>query len=61
MMGKQKGDQRQLFYLFNLEDRIPQAIYCVGSIQSLRGCWPICATNYQDSTATSAGRRLIPN
>src|SRR5471030_928158 len=23
MMGKQKGDQRQLFYLFNLEDRIP--------------------------------------
>ncbi len=23
MMGKQKGDQSQLFYLFNLEDRIP--------------------------------------
>src|SRR5471032_1400361 len=23
MMGKQKGDQRQFFYLFNLEDRIP--------------------------------------
>ena len=23
MMGRQAGDQRQLFYLFNLEDRIP--------------------------------------
>ena len=23
MMGRQTGDQRQLFYLFNLEDRIP--------------------------------------
>jgi transposase len=23
MMGRQRGDQRQLFYLFNLEDRIP--------------------------------------
>jgi transposase len=23
MMGRQGGDQRQLFYLFNLEDRIP--------------------------------------
>jgi hypothetical protein len=24
MMGRQTGDQRQLFYLFNLEDRIPR-------------------------------------
>ena len=23
MMGRQSGDQRQLFYLFNLEARIP--------------------------------------
>ena len=23
MMGRQAGDQRQLFYLFNLEDSIP--------------------------------------
>jgi transposase len=23
MMGRQTGDQRQLFYLFNLEERIP--------------------------------------
>jgi hypothetical protein len=23
MMGRQRGDQRQLFCLFNLEDRIP--------------------------------------
>jgi hypothetical protein len=23
MMGRQESDQRQLFYLFNLEDRIP--------------------------------------
>ena len=23
MMGRQAGDQRQLFYLFNLEDRVP--------------------------------------
>jgi len=23
MMGRQGGDERQLFYLFNLEDRIP--------------------------------------
>ena len=24
MMGRQTGDQGQLFYLFNLEDRIPR-------------------------------------
>jgi hypothetical protein len=23
MMGRQRGDQSQLFYLFNLEERIP--------------------------------------
>ena len=23
MMGRQEGDQSQLFYLFNLEDRVP--------------------------------------
>lgn len=23
MMGRQDGDQNQLFYLFNLEDRVP--------------------------------------
>jgi len=23
MMGRQTGEQRQLFYLFNLEERIP--------------------------------------
>jgi hypothetical protein len=26
MMGRQTVDQRQLFYLFNLEDRIPDIL-----------------------------------
>ena len=34
MMGRQTGDQSQLFYLFNLERRIPAAICCAGSIRS---------------------------
>ena len=34
MMGRQTGDQGQLFYLFNLERRIPAAICCGGSIRS---------------------------
>jgi hypothetical protein len=28
MMGRQTGNQSQLFYLFNLEERIPTAIFC---------------------------------
>jgi hypothetical protein len=38
MMGRQTGDQSQLFYLFNLEALIPRAICCDGSIRSCHGC-----------------------
>ena len=34
MMGRQGGDQSQLFYLFNLERRIPADISCGASIRS---------------------------
>ncbi len=37
MMGRQTGDQSQLFYLFNLEERIPP-----GHL-SIRWCWRTCA------------------
>jgi hypothetical protein len=32
-MGRQKVDQSQLFYLFNLEGRIPANISCAASIR----------------------------
>jgi hypothetical protein len=34
MMGRQTGDQSQLFYLFNLEERIPAGTCYAGSILS---------------------------
>ena len=34
MMGRQTGDQSQLFYLFNLEGASRRAICCGGSIRS---------------------------
>ena len=34
MMGRQTGDQSQLFYLFNLERRIPANYFCAGSTRS---------------------------
>ena len=33
MMGRQTGDQSQLFYLFNLERRVRRAICCAESIR----------------------------
>ena len=33
MMGRQTGDQSQLFYLFNLEGAFRRAICCAGSIR----------------------------
>src|SRR5437660_7445984 len=34
MMVRQTGDKSQLFYLFNLESRIPAGLSCFGSIRS---------------------------
>jgi hypothetical protein len=33
MMGRQKVDQSRLFYLFNLESRIPTRTFCAASIR----------------------------
>jgi hypothetical protein len=33
MVGQQTGDQSQLFYLFNLERRIPEPIFRAASIR----------------------------
>ncbi len=61
MMGRQTGDQSQLFYLFNLEERI-----ATGHL--LRRINPVVTqilvsfvTGSRRSVATLAGRRLIPS
>ena len=59
-MGRQTGDQSQLFYLFNLERRIP-----AGNL--LRRINPVVTRilaelrhkSWRPSTATLAGPRLI--
>lgn len=61
MMGRQGGDQSQLFYLFNLERRIP-ACHLLRRINpvvtqvlaDLRGSW-------RPFIATLAGLRSIPS
>jgi hypothetical protein len=56
MMGRQTVDQSQLFYLFNLEERIPAR-------HLLRGINPVvtqaCARSWLPSTARSVDLRLI--
>ena len=59
MMGRQTGDQSQLFYLFNLEQRIPRG-------HLLRRINPVVTRllanfvrSWHPSTARSAGLRLI--
>ena len=61
MMGRQAGDQSQLFYLFNLEARIPEG-------HLLRRINPIVArvltdlrTKFEPFYSASAGPRLTPN
>ena len=43
MMGRQTGDQSQLFYLFNLEELIPASHLLRRINPVVRGCWPSCA------------------
>ena len=61
MMGRQSGDQSQLFYLFNLERRIPAG-------HLLRRINPVVTRILVElreklacSTARLVGLRLIPN
>ena len=61
MMGRQTGNQSQLFYLFNLERRIP-------ADHLLRRINPVVtrilvrfAGSLRPSIATLAGLRLIPS
>ena len=61
MMGRQAGDQSQLFYLFNLERRIPAG-------HLLRRINPVVTRilvelrrSWRPSIATLAGLRLIPS
>ena len=61
MMGRQTGGQSQLFYLFNLEERIPAR-------HLLRRINPVvaqvlmtCARSWNLSIARSAGLRSIPS
>ena len=45
MMGRQRRDQGKLFYEFRLDDRIPQIIYCDGSMCLCRLRWPTFTRN----------------
>ena len=40
MMGRQTGDQSQLFYLFNLEERIPAGHLLRRINPVVTRCWP---------------------
>jgi hypothetical protein len=53
MMGRQTGDQRQLFYLFNLEERIPARHLLRLITQPSLACSLACARSFKPSTATS--------
>ncbi len=48
MMGRQTGDQSQLFYLFNLEQRIPES-YLLRRINPI--VTQILASAYRESRA----------
>jgi hypothetical protein len=39
MIGRQAGDQSQLFSSFNRDERIPAGISGAGSIRLQRACW----------------------
>lgn len=61
MMGRQKADQSQLFYLFNLEARIP-AHHLLRRINPVvRGYWLTFARIWRFSTARLVGLRSTPN
>ena len=47
MMGRQTGDQSQLFYVFNLEERIPEHHLLRRINPIVTRCWLICARQLQ--------------
>ena len=57
MMGRQTVDQSQLFYLFNLEKRIPNATSFAASIRLWVGYWLSSGKSLRLSTARSGGHR----
>ena len=59
MMGRQTGDQSQLFYLFNLERRIPTGNLLRRINPVVTRMSPSFVTSWWPSTATSAGPRSI--
>ena len=59
MMGRQTGDQSQLFYLFNLERRIPAGHLLRRINPVVTGYWLSFATSWWPSTVTLAGPRSI--
>ncbi len=61
MMGGQAGDQSQLFYLFNLEERIPVGHLLRRINPVVTRVWLICERGWLRSTARSVGLRLIPS
>ena len=61
MMGRQGGDQSQLFYLFNLERRIPACHLLRRVIRSRHRYWLTCAGSWRPFIVTLAGLRSIPN
>jgi len=61
MMGRQTGDQGQLFYLFNLERRIPAGHLLRRINPVVRRILVSLGRSSHPSIATLAGRRLIPS
>jgi hypothetical protein len=61
MMGRQTGDQSQLFYVFNLEERIPDRHLLRRINPIVTGVPGRFARSWDLSTARSAGLRSIPS
>ena len=61
MMGRQGGDQSQLFYLFNLERRIPARHLLRRVNPVVSEYWLTCAAGWCPFIATLAGLRSIPS
>jgi hypothetical protein len=61
MMGRQTVDQSQLFYLFNLEARIPARHLLRRINPTVRGHSLTFARGWSPSTARSAGHRSTPS
>ena len=61
MMGRQTVDQSQLFYLFNLEKRIPERHLLRRINPIVVGYWLSSGRSWRLSTARSGDHRSTPS